>query len=78
MIKSTLYKVCSIACYTFSPIFQETYEFHTSKNLPIIHQAIFLIFLLTKDCSEICDLFMQTSDKEQNLVSKLHRVELPS
>ena len=70
--------------YVFS-IFQAIYEYHTTKNLPLlpptIHQAIFFIYRYEVNrCSAIHDPLMQTSGnrKEPILMSKPYGVELPS
>ena len=45
MIRRALFKVCSIACYTFFPIFRAICQYHGSNNLPLslrtVHRAIF-------------------------------------
>ena len=78
MIKSALFKVCSIPCYTFFHFFFGIYEYHANKNLPLlprtIHRAIFISSYKLKHRSAVRDPSMQTSGnwKEPSLISKPH------
>ena len=85
LTKSGLFKVCSVACYTFSPIFRAICEYHVSKIFffccePFI-EPFFHIFVRIKALlSKVRNPLMQTSGnrKELSPVSKPHEVELPS
>ena len=66
------------------PILRAIYEYHASKNLPLLfmnYLSHFLYFCMNKSTvQQVCDPLMQTTGnrKEPSLVSKTHRVEFPS
>ena len=84
MIKSNLFKVCSIAFYTFSPSFEQfvnTTSIKSSFFLQTIHRAIFSHLRTYQTATlQVCDPSMQTNGnrKEPSPLSKSHGVELPS
>jgi len=82
MIKRDLFKVCSIASYTFFPSFGQFMDTTPIKIFPFCRkpfEPFFHIFVRTK-ALQVRDPLMQTSGnrKEPSLVSKPHGVELLS
>ena len=85
MIKRNLFKVCSIASYTFFPSFGQFVDTTPVKIFPFCEPFIepfFHIFVRTKALLSVHvrDPSMQTSSnrKEPSVVSKPHGIELPS
>ena len=84
MIKSTLFKVCSIACYTFFPSFGEFMNTTPVKSFSFAanHSSSHFSHLRMNQSTaqQVRDPSMQTSAnrKELSLVGKLHWVELPN
>jgi len=84
MIKRDLFKVYSIASYTFFPPFGQFVDITPVKIFPFCRESFiepfFHIFVRTSAAQQVRDLSMQTSDnqKEPSLVNKPHGVELPS
>ena len=77
MTQIVLFKVFTIACYTFFSIFLAICEYHTSKNLPPflrnIRRVIFSHLRTNQSAAQqMCDPLIQTSGnrKEPSLVSK--------
>jgi len=85
MIKRDLFKVCSIASYTFFPSFRQFMDTTPVKIFPFCRELFiepFFSHLRTNQSAaqQVRDPSMQTSDnrKEPSLVSKPHGIELPS
>jgi len=83
MIKRDLFKVCSIASYTFFPPFEQFVDTTSVKIFPFCRESFIESFFLRTNQSaaqQVRDPSMQTSGnrKEPSLVSKPHGVELPS
>jgi len=85
MIKRDLFKVCSIASYTFFPSFGQFVNTTPVKIFSFCREPFiepfFHIFIRTQSAAQqVRDSSMQTNGnwKELSLVSKPHGVELPS
>ena len=81
-MKSALFKVCSIACYTFFPSFGQFVNTTPVKIFPLllqtIHRAIFSHLRTNQSATQqMRDPSIQTSGnlKESSLVTKPHWVE---
>jgi len=85
MIKRDLFKVCSIASYTFFPSFGQFVDTTLVKIFPFCREPFiepFFHIVRTNQSAaqQVRDPSTQTSGnrKESSLVSKPHGVELPS
>ena len=78
--ESALFKVCSVACYTF-PIYRAICEYNAGKNLHLLLRAIFSHLRTNQSAArQVCNSSMKTrgNRKEPSLMSKPHLVKLPS
>ena len=84
MIKRDLFKVCSIASYTFFPSFGQFVDTTPVKIFPFCREPFiepfFHLRMNQSAAQQVREPWMQTSGnrKELSLVNKPHGVELPS
>ena len=81
MIKSALFKACSMVCYTLFPSFGQFVNTTPIKIFSFCCEPFLYIFVRTKALLSKClksSLQTNGNRKEPSLVNKQHLVELPS